>query len=333
MKIRKRIFYLLIVFFSIITYSCNHNINQSTIPQKIPEWYLNPSKDNDIFWFDSGQGIDKEKAVISALNNIASKISVTVNSDFHNVTKEINGIPDSFSESKIELSVNKTTFPGFEIVRIGQINNTTYVIVKVNKQKFIEAKNNDFNLKNNQINLLFNQIKKQHELDILKHKDDLKKQIEEAEPIAKILSTFNVKSPLKICISDYTNFINILNSKIASLNFCIYNDPQTKIIADHIKELLTNENIHIVNRISNNKKSAVIKLKGNIHKLILDGEYLVKLTTDIIVKTGSNRVISNKKHNTSGSSVINYDMAIKNASMAFYNKAKKDGILKILGLQ
>jgi hypothetical protein len=298
----------------------------------VPKWYTTPVSDNQSYWFDSGVGMNKDEAIRKALSNIASKISVTVNSTFTDILRENRGISESFNESSVEVKTENIHFPGYEIQQIQESQNKVYVFIRVSKHQFINEKMNNFRIKNKAIQNMYSQMKTGHPLTTIKGKNKLNKLISQAMSTAVILSRFNETFAIDKCLKEYMTYQQNIRSILSSLNICIKSDAHSKPVASHIKELLTSENIHVVDQLSNPENAAVIYLKGHQKKMNLDNEYLVKITMDIFVKTLSNRTISNKQHTFSGASLIGYESAIQNAAQEFYMKSKREGIYKTLGL-
>jgi len=305
-------------------------------PQRnlIPNWYSSPTTDTPNYWFDTGVGTNKNEAIRKALSNIASKISVKVNSKFIDILREHNGHSENFNESAVEVSVENIQLPGYEIQQIQESMDKVYVLLRVSKQKFLNEKKNDFRIKNKTIKNMYSQMKTGHPIEIIKGKNKFNKLVSQAMTTAIILSNFNERYAIDKCLNEYMAYQKNIQSIMTSLNICIKSDPHSRLIASHIKELLTAENIHVVDQLSNPKNAAIINLKGSQKKLNIDNEYLVKITVDIIVKSpSSKRIISKKQHTFSGASIIDYRMAVQNAAKVFYNKSKSEGIYNTIGLQ
>jgi len=298
----------------------------------IPNWYSSPIISNHQYWFDTGVGANKAEAIRKALSNIASKISVKVNSKFTDIIRERNGISDNFNESAVEVTVENIKLPGYDIQQIQESINKVYVLIRVSKQKFLNEKMNDFRIKDKAIQTSYFQLKTCHPIEIIKDKNKFNKLISQAMTTAIILSNLNKTYAIDKCLNEYMTYQKNIRSIISSLNIYIKSDTSSKLMASHIKELLTAENIHVVDQLKYSKNMSVIYLKGHQKKLKLSNEYLVKITMDIFVKTPSDRTISKIQHTFSGISIIGYEMAMQNAAKEFYIKAKKEGIYKTIGL-
>jgi len=324
MKLLSTLF-LVVLYSACVTPQANHD-------QTMPKWYSSPVSDTQSDWIEAGVGINKDEAIRNALSNIASKISVTVNSNFTDILRENSGISESFNESFVEVTTESIQLPGYEIQKIQESMDKVYVLIRVSKHQFINDKINDFRIKNKAIQNMYSQMKTGHPLTAIKGKNKINKMISQAMSTAILLSRFNQSFAIDKCLKEYMTYQSKIQSILSSINIFIKSDTHSKLLASHIKELLTAENFHVVDQLSNSDNAAIIYLEGHHKKLNIDNEYLVKITMDILVKTPSNRTLSKKQHTFTGSSLIGYETAIQNAAQAFYIKSKREGIYKTLGL-
>jgi len=291
-----------------------------------------PPQDNATYWYGSGKGKDINDARNVALQQIASKISVFVNSTFTSKQKEINRKFSAQVESMINVEIKDIHFPGYHTVKTEHLNNQCCVLVKVDKKKFLSEYRNKFEQANISIENEYHQLNAKNVFDMLKRKKKWVSLLEEARNIAGILFTFDYKGPQNIVNTRHMAFQNEINAKLDSAKVFIQYVPHAKYIAEHIKELLTEKNIQIVNSKTNDPCMAVINIDGQIKQKKFENEFIIRQSFNICLKTYSNKLLSQKNYSVFGVSLIGFDSAMKKASQSFYNDAKADGIFQILGI-
>jgi len=291
-----------------------------------------PPQDNMAYWYGSGRGSDINEARAVALQQIASKISVYVNSNFTSKQREFNRESSSEVESIINVKIKDIHFPGCDVVSEAHLNDACCVVVKVDKNKFLSDYQNKFDQVNISIENEYHQLNDSHVLEILKRKKKWELELEKAKNIAGILFTFDTKKPQNIVNTTHMNYQNGINAKVDSAKIYIQSGQHTQYIAEHIRELLTEKNIQIVKSKANDPCMAVMNIDGQIKQKQFGNEYIVRQSITISLRTYSNKLISQKNFTISGISLIGFDSALQKASQSFYVKAKSKGILQILGL-
>jgi len=323
---KKFIYYISFVYCLCIVSACIPPPNHSSV--KCPT----PPSDNITYWFGASSGEDQEKACFNALRQIASKISVDVNASFKSKQTENNNIPSYGVESILEVKTSDIHFPGYDIVKVVHFINTSCVLIKVDKKKFLKYYQDEFVQVDTLIKNKYNQMMNKYVFEILKSKDEWFSHLQKAKKMASILSSFGFDSPQKTVITKHLQYQNKMNIKLESANVFIQHIPPTQYIADYIKELLTQQNIQVVDSKTNDSSQAIMIIDGQIKQQNFGGEYLIKLSINISLKTILNRFISQKNYSVSGVSLIGFDAALQNASKTFHADAKAIGIIKFLGL-
>jgi len=318
--------YIFFVFVIIMMTSClppsmNTHVNCPAAPP-----------DNNTYWFESGEGHNVEEACNVALNQIAKTISAHIQSTFKSVQHENNSGGHSRVDSTIEVNVKDIHFPGYDIVQKKNFGSTSCAVIKVNKQKFLTYHQDEFNQLSKSIENLYHQINSKHVFEILKRKENWTSQLEKAKSIASMLSTFGYKKPQKIINTTHMQYNNSVTTKLDSAKVYIQHSPPAKYIAEHMKALLTENNVQIASSKSYSNSLAVLDIDGHVKKLRMGDEYLVKLSINIRLKTVSNQSIAQKNYNYSGISLIGFESALQNASQQFKTNAQSTGIYDTLGL-
>jgi len=235
-----------------------------------PKWYLNTPNDNALYIYGSAEGKTKQEAINNALNFIASKLQVKINSTFESEKSLIqnNNKTNTYKNisQNIKTSIENFTFYNYQLDKIQKIDDKYYVLVKINRQK--NAKKILDSIKEELNNTTFSNsaIEK-----IKIYKNEIKKlnNLKNQYKIAKILNP-NIE---KINIDSK---INSLKQKLQNITFNVYSNN------DLIKKSTQNFLSQSGFLISNNPK---IKIKLNLttstKKIV--GEYLTTATLNATI--------------------------------------------------
>jgi len=152
--------YLFIIFFlSVLSINgciLQQNVNPSdTLQTEPPAWYLNPAMDDADYWYGLGSGDTTDGAVGHALADIASKLKISVKSEYHEKATILNKKYDINIQSTIDTTIDKIQFSGYEPVRTERHGGNYYVMVKVNKERFLADRKTTLNKLDAQIERLY----------------------------------------------------------------------------------------------------------------------------------------------------------------------------------
>ena len=98
-----------------------------------PAWFSQTLQDSSQFYYATAQGSNKTDAINNALNFIASKISVSVGSDFQSTTTVSQTDYTKSSQLNVNNHVEKIHFNNYTIIQEKQVTNHYFVAIKVNR--------------------------------------------------------------------------------------------------------------------------------------------------------------------------------------------------------
>ncbi|RDU65465.1 LPP20 family lipoprotein [Helicobacter sp. MIT 14-3879] len=148
--IKKKLFFLIILF-TIIACSSNPKI-------QYPEWYLNtPSNTNYIYGI--GEGDNLKEAKIMAIEDIASKISLNIESSLEIEKKAIDSNISNKINSNIGISVDDIQLDNVEYINTEEINNRFFTQAKIKKELLTKKFNADIQKQIISIKNIINDIK------------------------------------------------------------------------------------------------------------------------------------------------------------------------------
>jgi len=108
----------------------------------IPEWYLNPPKNNSDRLYGVGYGGAVDQAAKLALNNISEQILVKISSDYESREQEAKANELSEYEANISRKVRSKTvdieYSNYETEKSENIAGNIYVLVSVSKDELVD---------------------------------------------------------------------------------------------------------------------------------------------------------------------------------------------------
>ena len=277
-----------------------------------PKWYKSPPSDNSFILYATGNGLDKQSAVNSALSHIASKISTSISSEI-TVSKSYSttsGLSRDIQQ-KITQKVNNFNFYDYQVKQIKRLKDNTYVaLVAINKKKnaqmIIDKSKTILNTIKKEFNNLNNPIEK---FKYAKSKLQLiQNEIIPNLFIAKVLGAYsdNIMKKaitLKLKLQKYIENIKV------------------KIIANKyqnlLKEAVSNANLSI-----SKHSNLIVSMKINKHNLKAFDRYITQLTADVnVIYNG--KIYYSTTIKALSKSLINYETSTKLAKIELEKKLKE----------
>ena len=140
-----------LVLFSFFIISC------SSIKQ-YPSWYLATNKDSS-YLYGVGSSNNLQDAKFEALNDIASQISLNLESDINIQKEQKNENLSSTINSNIGVNIEDIELESLEYPLIDEIDNVFFVQAKIKKDTIISKLNSNINFYAADINKILNSIK------------------------------------------------------------------------------------------------------------------------------------------------------------------------------
>jgi hypothetical protein len=111
----------------------------SPIPtlESVPDWALADTSRNDSSEAGIGAGGTLDHATRSALHDVASRLSVSIESQLRDVYREVDGISTESLEQVIETRVLSTLFSGWERTRSVQIDGMFWVEIRIDRDRLV----------------------------------------------------------------------------------------------------------------------------------------------------------------------------------------------------
>ncbi len=280
--------------------------------KEIPKWYLKNYPDNNEFIYATGEGKNKKEATNSALNEIISKIEITLSSNI-DIQKSVinsNGKTSAYENISqiIKTYIPKTKIYDYKILKTAK-DSKYYVLIAVNK---IKNANLIYDKAQKEIQLIRNSMSND-EIYILKKYPKLIKQTDKIISNLYFAYTMFPSPKIKHLIQKANNLKNILIKQYNNVGFEIKKD-----YANILKETLSSLNFPL-------KKGIKSYINANVTRQKVMDYYITTINMTVLLKDKSEMVIGLI---CSGKSINNYNLA-QSFALKECKKRLKEKLLKI----
>ena len=319
----KNIFLILLVILSFNSCGKNKQID-------IPNWYLNSPQNNSQFLFGVGEGKNLKEAKLMALDDMSSRLMVTVDSLLNKniqTSKNNTGLSTYNKDINfnIDIKTKKFQFTNIKVLNSTRLNNKFFVVLQVDRRKTFLEKQKQFYLLNKSIEDKYKQAQQLPILEKIYILQNIEKIVKKAQQKAFTLYAINNKFNYKTFLKNYQQYSNKIIKLKNNLKIKISSNEQSKIFLDQLTQLL-NKNGY---KTSSKNYDVKIILNNRVKYSVSRGWQIVKVFTTISVSS-DNKIIANQIINTIGRSGSTKENALANASKNFKNKISAMGLDKIL---
>jgi hypothetical protein len=303
----------------------------------LPKWYLNPPKNDQHKLYGVGQGVTVDDATKEALNQIASKLSVTVSSNWEKSERQATASGSSVYTSEINSNlksqVAEIKFNNYEIVDNEILDRKTFVLVSVDKDTLLTDKKNEFLNAHFEIENIYATAQNKSIVGKVADLKSLKSKMLHASQLLNMIESLDPTYKTREYFDKYNLYLAGARSALSELRICLLSDPESDDLVPIIKEYLNNANITIVTDDREEDKNTVtVTLKTEVKKLQVYGSKMLKLYTKIEVTAFAHDLVASSKIESKGSSMIGFSEAGKAAALDLEAKIKAKGILNVLGI-
>ncbi|QOY51303.1 LPP20 family lipoprotein [Candidatus Sulfurimonas baltica] len=306
------------------------------VEKQLPLWYITPPVNNGVFIYGVGDGINREEAIKSALDNLVSKLGITISSQYNSATNTQKGYREYFtqtSSSDIRSEVSKIRISNYEVVEVH----------KQNYKHFVTLVSSDKKILTESLLKTLNQIYKKIEdkqkyisdMNILSRYSFYK---ESQQTLSQTLSTLLVLDSLDKDFDDapYLKTMQILNNDfdllLKNMSISFSSSKESRAFANAVKTALSETKIAIKPNSQNDKNNINISLSHKLDKAFSHGVYIAKSSVLIEVKDEKKNIIHSEQINVVGYSPQSDDIAMSDSVENFKQEIQKRDVLKILGV-
>lgn len=302
------------------------SLKQTTSQHTTPKWYLLSPNNNTLFIYGTGEGDTKEEAKNNALNEMASKLVVSVGSSLKTTTKVSD---DSYSKNiqrDVKIDIQKIKFINAKIEKIVQIGDKFYILLKVNRIELFEQKRKEFDINDERVTKQYNSISSYAKLEKIKILQNISPDLINGKQQALILNAINNDFNQAPYMKKYDSYLDEIYNLKKSSSIYVSTNNKHRYFADSLIEMLNQKQY----KIGEDKNSDIkIKINNKIKYSIARGWNIAKVITTLSV-ISNGKTISNKNISTLGRSSTSKESALESAAKQFTIKIKKDGLDKIV---
>jgi hypothetical protein len=308
------------LFMMFVVTGCFHN---NPKPIQYPKWYNNTIQDTATTYYGTAEGSSKKEAITNALNEIASKVSISIESTFQSNTISSNTQYQKIISKNVKNEVKKIEFTQYNIVKFKKISNNKFIVrVSIDKeanakitQKRIETKLKEYKQLLAQKNNLATKLKQYNKI--------LKEIINNLIPKCFIVKTLYNTQTIDMKLDELLSLQEAIQKFIANISFKIDSNKSgyDKVIAQILSEknytvVTTNPNIYI-------------KIDAKEQKISAVGYKILKTKITITIYENK-KIIGTKVLTVGAKSLTNYNQAKEFALKDFKNKLKSNNTLNLL---
>ncbi|MBD3841188.1 MAG: LPP20 family lipoprotein [Campylobacterales bacterium] len=282
----------------------------------LPNWYVQSPSNSELYLYGEGSGSTLEQAQQNALNNMASRLQVTVQSSIQSNTTSQTSFQLGSNYSKtisqdLKIDVAKIKFSQYTIENSIQIGNNFYVLAKVNRTEFYQLKHNELLSQDHFINGKIKILENLGLMEKINLLQSLLAKLEDAKRLSVLIHILNNQFNHIPYVSKYDELINMIEIIQANATMSVESNNEKGYFKDVLIDMLNQSHFNIAS-----KSDIKLQLNPKIKYSLYNGWHIAKvsLTLNII---SENKVISSKVFSVTGRSSTSQESALESASLQF----------------
>ena len=312
--------YILLILSIFLFIGC---INNKNLEIKYPKWYTKHKQDNPMYLYAKAKSTNKKDAILIALNEIASKISISIQSSYKTTTLISKNNYNKNIQRDIQTNIKKIEFNDYKIIKEEILNNNYLILVRVDKlnlaQKIKLKIDSAIKKANNSIKKDFNNYTYK-----LKELSKIKNTIPQIKSNIFILNTLDemidIKKYLNKLKNIEKNIDNIKNKTTINIKSKNKNNEYDKVI----KSIISKKGFVIVEQ----NAMLNIEIESKEKKIESMENKIIKSTIQItIYNKNKTKILGKKSIIIGGSSYNGFTQAKEFAMKNFEKKLLEDKIL------
>lgn len=310
---------------------CSGNLSLTKEDMKIPEWYINAPVNNTVFIYGEGESsVSVSDAKNNALNNMASKLVISVGSNMSSTTtssRNDNGNSYSKDVTKyVKTNVGKIKFTNASTEKSVQIKESFYVLMKVNRQELFENKKKEFDIRDSRIETKYNSLGKYGKLEQIHILQTLYPTIKKAETQSIVLNAINNDFDQALYIKKYGSYIDKISEIKENSTIMVKTNNRKKYFSDSLIDILNQKQYRVSYTLDSD---VIVSLNNKVKYSIARGWNIAKVSTTISV-ISNNKIISNTIITSLGRSSTSRESALENASTDFLEQIEEKTLDKVI---
>lgn len=344
-KLSFNLFFLISVFvYTSLSTGCMKKDTVKITKTQIPEWFINSPQDSQNVFYGVGKGRSKEEAKNTALNDIASRISVTIQSTLSSEKEQrISKGEESFisnSQQNLLAQVKAMEFSNYIISDMVIQEGFTYVLVNVDRKALYHKNKKKLDSKMSVLQAKWGRYNTLHAFNRFDEIKQIKSLIDEVQvklPIITAISDKFKDEEYRKKLEDYLDEMSYLKDRVVAI-FQEGNSPEIELV---LKKHLSQAGIRLITSMSNlgkkelenliviNVTSDAVRKKVKTTNQQLKNAHFAKITINLTTRNHNSKVLAKNTFSVTNISQISFDDALLQTSK-LDKLVKKTGIISIL---
>lgn len=303
----------------------------------IPYWYLNPPASNRLKLIGVGQGTTATDATGEALNQIASKLSVTISSSLEKTERQVRtGESSAYSnelQATLKSQVAAIKFNNYEVIDNAVIDHLIYVMVTVDKNALLVDKRAELSNADFEIDSLYAAALKKSIIEKIMDLKVMTKKIMQTMPLVSLISYLDTPFAADKYFMRYNAHMEEERDAVSKIHVYVSSTKGSEDLIPVLTENLNNAGLAIVSEPSPTDQDTITLLaKAEANGMQLYGANMVKLRVNFEIRSAAGHLVASSKMESKGSSVVSFDEAGRVAVQNLNAQIKALGILNALGI-
>ncbi len=231
--------FIIFLFSGCLTTTTNFSSNS------IPNWYLNAPNNSSSMLYGTGEGVTLKEAKANAIEDMASRVRVKVNSIYTKRVTTHNQNYDKVVQKEIHLSVEDFTFQNAKILKSSQSRGKTYILMGVDRRELFNRLYSDFKEIDNQIKSKISLSKTLSPYEEMKIIYKIEPLIKKASIKSSILKTINSNFDRESYLNYYDKIKNRADRLRENLTFSINRNQINRAYAEALTNLISKKGFKI----------------------------------------------------------------------------------------
>ncbi|QWV92382.1 LPP20 family lipoprotein [Geomonas oryzisoli] len=303
-----------------------------------PKWFLLPPNNDEASMYGAGHGTTVEDATNEALNQIASKMSITVGSAFEKTeTAASNSGVESYNRqvsNNITSKVAKIKFNNYEVINKSNDGQEVFLLVSVDKKRFVSEKVTELKNADEYIYSTYALGADKSIIERINLYRGVTSKIKENNFLLGIIQSVEPSFNVQSYHSKYNKLAADIKAVSSRLQVYLDYGPDSKELIPVVTKHLNDASIVIVPSYDpDNKDLVALQISSELKRLELYGAKIVKFRTNFEAKTAAGNTVAAAKIETKGSSTISFNEAYQAAAINLDKKIKEAGVWAMLGME
>lgn len=305
------------------------------VKKVVPSWYVNQPKTTSTTLYAVGEGQDKEAAVMNALSNMVSTLSVSFASQYSSKEVIEEGVKNSrqlTASSEIQSDVKRIRISNYEVLEHKELGFRQHIVlIKSDKQKLFDSLKSEIDQKFDLIDKEKESIGRYHAIKQLLFYKKAKASIEDVPNTLVVMNVLNNSFDSKSYLTKVTGVNSDYDRLLSEISFGVKSNDDAKSLESPIINGLSDEKLQV--RYATGKKHFILTVTSKTQEAFSHGFVIARSAIDISVRDYRGSVIGSNKLNLIGQSTQGYEIAKESIAIKLNEMIKKEGISKVVGLE